>query len=168
MRLVWGATLLWLLLVVASDLRRRRIPNVLSLGMVGVALAVLFFQGKSMLGGSVSSALAAAGIAAALTLPAYIANLLGAGDVKLAVAMGLLSDVMTLGVGVTLGLMLAGLWAVLWLLMQRKSLLAPRPCCSESTAGSVAAARRRHVPFGAALCVGFAVSLLLRDIPQLM
>ena len=167
MRLVWAATLVWLLLIAISDLRQRRIPNVLSLGAAGLALLVLAAQGASALGGSVSSALAAAGIAAALTLPAYIGNLLGAGDVKLAVAMGLLSDAVTFGVGFVAGASLAGVWAVLWLLAQKESSLAPRPCGSEpAPAGMTPVTRRRPVPFGAALCAGFAASMLLRAVSQ--
>lgn len=165
--LVWGATLAWLLLIAVSDLRQRRIPNVLSLGAVGVASLVLLMQGASVLGGTVPSALAAGGIAVALTLPAYIGNALGAGDVKLALAMGLLSDVTTLSMGFAIGALLAGLWAALWLAMQKSSMPAPRPCDPDpAREGATSVMCRRPVPFGAALCAGFAMSLLLRGMPQ--
>lgn len=165
--LAWVVTLIWLLLIAVNDLARRRIPNLLSLGAAAVALAILVVGDASVLGGSSESALLAAGIAMVLTLPAYIGNVLGAGDVKLATAMGLLSDTAMLGAGLVIGALLAGLWALLWLATRRSAFLSARLYASERwriTAGP--AVSGRPVPFGAALCAGFAISLLLRGLPQ--
>lgn len=167
MRIAWVATLTWLLLIAVSDLKKRRIPNVLSLGAITVALLVLVIDGTSVLGGSITSALVAAGVALMLTLPAYIGNALGAGDVKLALAMGLLSDTPMLGLGFAIGAVLAGLWAACWLVARRSSHLSPRPYSSEpGCAPATTVGPRRPVPFGAALCTGFAISLLLRATSQ--
>lgn len=155
----------WAVFVAASDLRRRRIPNLLSLGAVGMALLVLVTHGSSALGGSVVSAALATGIAIALTLPAYIGRVLGAGDVKLAVAMGLLSDVATFGAGFVVGAIFAGVWAATCQVMRRIPFLV-RPCSPRHVRDGTPAATRRTVPFGAALCAGFTVSVLLRGVTQ--
>lgn len=167
MYLTWAATLTWLLFVAVSDLRKRRIPNVLSLGAIAVALLVLVIHGASVLGGSIPSALAAAGVALALTLPAYIGNALGAGDVKLTLAMGLLSDTPMLGLGFAIGAVLAGMWAVLWLLTRRAVFFVKRTDSSQQCPGSaMPVVSRRPVPFGAAMCAGFALSMCLHALPQ--
>lgn len=167
MSLTEAATLTWLLLVAVSDLRKRRIPNVLSIGAVAVASLVLVIHGDSVLGGSIVSALWAAGIALALTLPAYIGHALGAGDVKLALAMGLLSDTATLGLGFIIGAMLSGLWTVLWLLTRRSAPFMPRPDGTEhGPVSAMPVVSRRPVPFGAAMCAGFALSMWLHALSQ--
>lgn len=163
MSVTLAAMMVWLAITTMTDLIERRIPNLLSIGAFVIAILVMLAEGKSAGGGSVSSALLAAGLAILLTLPAYIGGILGAGDVKLAVSMGFLSDVATLGEGFVIGSLLAGLWAGLWLVSQRSTLLLPwlygRWCNP-----SIPAANRRHVPFGAALCIGFAITLLLRGV----
>jgi prepilin peptidase CpaA len=160
-----AAMLAWSAAIGVSDLRTRRIPNLLSLGAVMTAVLVLVTQGESVTEAAPVSALLAAGLALVFTLPAYLAGALGAGDVKLALALALLSDVSTLVASFVIGSLLAGLWAVLWLATGGTSALAVG---LNSIAWlrrlTVPAASKRPVPFGAALGMGFAIRLLMRDV----
>src|SRR6185437_7746907 len=70
----------------------RRIPNLLSLGAWVVGIGLLIFRQNSLLGAAPSSALYGAGFGLLVTYPAYLMRKLGAGDVKLMVAMGLLTS----------------------------------------------------------------------------
>mgnify|MGYP005849194045 CR=1 FL=1 len=81
----------WLLLCAITDLRWHKLPNVLTLGACLPALTVLIFQQHSLLGASLSSALTGWCLAMLLTLPAYAVGWLGAGDVKMFSAMGLMT-----------------------------------------------------------------------------
>ncbi|MBI5041310.1 MAG: prepilin peptidase [Gammaproteobacteria bacterium] len=163
------AMLAWSAAISVSDLRTRRIPNLLSLGAVMTAVLVLVAQGESATGAAAGSALLAAGLALAFTLPAYLGGGVGAGDVKLALALALLSDVSTLVASFVIGSLLAGLWAVLWLAAKGST---SNPSALSIQLHSMAwvnrltapVATKRPVPFGAALAMGFVVSLLARDI----
>lgn len=67
-----------------SDLRTRRIPNLLTVGGVAVALAL-----RSPLGGAaVLDGAAGAGVVLLAGVPLFAAGALGGGDVKLLVAVG--------------------------------------------------------------------------------
>ncbi|MBI5462026.1 MAG: prepilin peptidase [Gammaproteobacteria bacterium] len=165
--------LAWSAAIGVCDLRTRRIPNLLNLGAVAVAILVLLAEGKSVVGGTIASAALAAGLAAALTLPAYVGGMLGAGDVKLAVAMGMLSDLKFFGMTFAVAGLLSGVWAVLWLLWRRYGAWLPigspervelRRAVPPGAAPSVSpSVSRKPVPFGAALGVGFILSLSMRE-----
>lgn len=71
----------------AIDLRTRRVPNVTTLGIAGVGVA-LALAGVS--GHSIGAALAGMAIGFALMLPGHVFGATGAGDVKLLAAMGTL------------------------------------------------------------------------------
>jgi prepilin peptidase CpaA len=86
--LIFGV--IWLLMCASYDLGWRRLPNWLTLGALIPAIGVLLISQHSVLGSSVSSALWAFALAVMLTLPAYAVGWLGAGDVKMLAAMGLL------------------------------------------------------------------------------
>ena len=125
------------------DWRSRRLPNPLTLGGAFGALLwlTLFAQGPTA--APWAECLMAGGVATAVTLPAYLLRAMGAGDVKLCVAMGLLGGMQIL----TATLLLAGLVGgalALWLLATRHSHL-----------GS----GQRSVPFGTALGVGFIAAI---------
>ena len=84
---IWAATAaLW-------DFRFRRLPNLLTLGGAGVAVVHLLVYGSSILGASPASASAAGVGAFFVLLPFYRLGWLGAGDVKLMLAIGFLGGV---------------------------------------------------------------------------
>ena len=157
-------TVVWALTIAYSDLVRRRIPNVLALGGVVVALLVVAAEGTSAIGAASVSALAAGGLALGLTLPAYLVGSLGAGDVKLAVAIGLLSELEVVITTFVIGSLLAGAWAGIWLLCRYTPRFAIWLERHRWLGGGAlgASATRRPVPFGAALAVGFTASIVLR------
>jgi prepilin peptidase CpaA len=69
------------------DVRRRRVPNVLTMGLASVGL-VLAMAGVN--GVTVGSALGGLALGLALLLPAHVFGATGAGDVKLLAAFGAL------------------------------------------------------------------------------
>lgn len=69
------------------DIRRRRVPNVLTMGLASVGL-VLAMAGVS--GVTVGGALGGLALGLALLLPAHVFGATGAGDVKLLAAFGAL------------------------------------------------------------------------------
>jgi Flp pilus assembly protein protease CpaA len=80
----------WCLGVVFTDLRFRRIPNSLMVGAYLVAGLSLLITGHALMGPHWQSVILGVGVSLALTLPAYAARLLGAGDVKLILAIALI------------------------------------------------------------------------------
>jgi prepilin peptidase CpaA len=156
-----SAVLIWSAAVAVFDLTKRRIPNPVSIGAAVLALIVLAVQGESVAGGSVESVFAAFGLVLALTLPAYAAGVLGAGDVKLAAAMALLTDFDTVALMFVMGSLMGGIWATLWLAARICPRLVPWLHATSRMRGLARAdAPKRPVPFGAALAAGLALSLL--------
>lgn len=82
------ATTAGLVLVAAAaawyDLRERRVPNALTVGGLGLALALGALSGWGGLG----AAAAGAGLALVVALPVFLAGGMGGGDVKLLAAVG--------------------------------------------------------------------------------
>ncbi|MDQ8036067.1 MAG: prepilin peptidase [Pedobacter sp.] len=100
----------WAAVCGAQDIGRLRVSNVLTLGMLALALLVLLGSGHSMLGVSIGQAVLAFLLAMLLTLPGYALGKLGAADAKMLMALGLASTVMVvLEVFVVAGLVAAGL-----------------------------------------------------------
>ncbi|MFQ3236170.1 MAG: prepilin peptidase CpaA [Paraglaciecola sp.] len=81
-------TLLLLLSALYLDLRYQRIPNKLCLFALVLALLLQSISGQWQ---GLAQALLGAGLAVALLLPTYAFRWLGAGDVKLMIAVGALS-----------------------------------------------------------------------------
>jgi prepilin peptidase CpaA len=86
MMYAFSTTLLLVLVVLAavSDIRTRRIPNVLTVCALFVALALRSFLG----GGALVDGLQGAGLAMLLMLPLFALGGVGGGDLKLLVAVG--------------------------------------------------------------------------------
>lgn len=81
---VWAGLLAW------YDLRQRRLPNGLTLGAAAFAIVFLLVSGRSPLGAGPVSAWTAGIGAFVLLSPLCRAGWLGAGDVKLMAAIGLI------------------------------------------------------------------------------
>jgi prepilin peptidase CpaA len=138
----------WSLAVLVTDLSVRRIPNILSLGAMAVALGVLAYSGHSLLGATWPSMLMGVVLALALTLPGYFAHWLGAGDIKLLVAIALLSGWETVLISFTVGALLGGLVVLALMMVARYS--------------GQSLSSRRWVPLGAALSLGLLLALWAR------
>lgn len=139
-------TLVWALVIGGWDLSRRRVPNVLTFGAAAVAATWLVLTGASPLGAGLGSVLYGLGFALLVTLPGYLARKLGAGDVKLLLAIALLGGVVPTLVSFVIGALVAGAAALLWLMFGHRLGLPP--------------IRGRTLPFGAALALGFVVAVL--------
>lgn len=130
----------WCLSIIITDLGTRRLPNVLTLGVCLIALAWLLSTGHSMLDASWSSTLTGVLFALGLTLPAYAARMLGAGDVKLFLAIALIGNHMLTLLTFVIAAFLAMAFAMGHVMLNYPN--------------SPLARSKRWVPFGAALCGG--------------
>lgn len=135
----------WSLAVLATDLSVRRIPNWYSIAAIALASIFLAVTGQAVLGASWQAVLLGAALALALTLPGYLARWLGAGDVKLLFAIGVLGGWQVVLVSFAVAGILGGIAALSGLMLARYS-------GYPGTAG-------RWLPFGAALAVGLLVSI---------
>lgn len=138
----------WCLAVLVTDLWVRRIPNLYSMAAAALALGFLAYTGASVLGAGWQAVLLGAAIALALTLPGYFAGWLGAGDVKLLFAIGLLGGWKAVLVSFAVAGLLGGIVALAVLTLTRYS-------------GHMMTTRK-WVPFGAALAIGFMVAVWMR------
>ncbi len=156
----------WALLIGWSDLRHRRIPNLLSLSAWLVGAAILIWSGRSFLGAPWSSACWAALFGAAVTLPAYALGKLGAGDVKFLVAVGLLTSLQVTMATFVVSSLLAGILAILWLnrhLWASIRLMAPLDRCLNFLAqGQGSEAGNPRFPLGSLISIGLCLALLER------
>ncbi|WP_029147332.1 A24 family peptidase [Methylophilus sp. 5] len=135
----------WCLSVSLADLYARRIPNYLTLGACLMATGWLLLTGHAMLGAHWQSV--AIGVLASLllTVPAYTARMLGAGDVKLLLAMALLGGWLATLLAFVIAAILALILGAAYMLFIR---LSARPAKSG-----------RWLPFGAALSAGLLCGL---------
>jgi prepilin peptidase CpaA len=86
-----GITALWALILAGSDLRRRRLPNVLTLGALAFGLLWMLWSGITWLGGPWWTGLMGLAAAFFALLPSYAVKKLAAGDVKFMMAVGVLA-----------------------------------------------------------------------------
>lgn len=152
----------WAVACGGYDLAFRRIPNVLTLGAHGGALAMLTVTGQGWLGASPSSCFAAWALALILTVPAWVLKRLGAGDAKLLAAMGLLGGMEAMLVAYVVAGLLVGGTAIIWILAYRwMPLLAPQLASIGIEAPAIPEPKGRMLPFGLGLAIGFVVALVL-------
>jgi prepilin peptidase CpaA len=135
--------LAWATIAAVFDARDRRLPNWLTLGGFVVGAIYALVTGVSLLGGNTANAMFAAAIAFLLFFPMYLAGWMGAGDVKLFAAMGMLGGSKVLLPTLLIAGIVAGIGALVLLGLNRKKATAKRP-----------------VPYGVGLALGFAVSVL--------
>lgn len=139
--------LVWAALAAGIDARYHRLPNWLTLGGLAAGGIYAVATGTSLLGGSPSNSAFAATIGFLLLLPAYLAGWMGAGDVKLLAAMGMLGGSKILLPTLVIGSLATGIAALVFLVLQTRPAL-----------GEVAV--KRPLPYGVGLALGFAVSVL--------
>lgn len=151
----------WALIAAGWDLRLRRLPNILTLGGLAFGLVILFMDDLTFLGASRDAAWEALGVSVLLTLPAYACRLLGAGDVKLAAAIAVLTGLTTFLTVYTAATFLT--LAVLVLLRYINCIpYGNLPCLDamQGPAGSVTRGGGRTIPFGASLGAALALVML--------
>jgi prepilin peptidase CpaA len=150
----------WAVACGGYDLASRRIPNVLTLGAHGGALAMLAATGQGWLGASPSSCFAAWALALVLTVPAWVLKRLGAGDAKLLAAMGLSGGMEAMLVAYAIAGLLVGGTAIIWMLAYRWiPLLTPQLARIGIDAPAIPEPKGRMLPFGLGLAIGFVVAL---------
>ena len=142
---LFGAWFATLVVGLAIDLDQRLLPDVLTLPVIPVALAVALLGLNPLVGGGwVGAVIAAILIPAILYLPSipFGAGAFGLGDVKLLIGSGLLLGLSRSVSGVVAGLLLAGSVLLVLLLARRIG-------------------RRTYVPFGPFLIIGVLWAVLL-------
>jgi prepilin peptidase CpaA len=152
----------WVVICGWFDATQRRLPNLLTLGALLPAVMVLLISGQGALGASWFSCLSAWGVAIILTLPAYAMKWLGAGDVKLLAAIGLLCGLPVLLFCFAIAGLLAGTLVLAWksaeYLVPYLNLYLARFQLSVPPAPVM---QGRMLPFGSLLAIGLVSSLLL-------
>ena len=155
---------LWACSICYFDARFRRIPNALLIPALVLACTMLLWRHTSLTGAPWTSALAAAGGAALVTLPGYLLRKLGAGDVKYLFVIGLLTSwPITLHTFMIAALM-AGALALLWMSLPPLAASLPRPWTRSGTALDLwlrIPLKERRMAFGSLLTVGLLGGLWL-------
>jgi len=146
--------LIWLSLCAAQDARQRRIANLLTLGVGALALVYLLYCGTTWMGAAAEQGGWACLVALAFTLPGYFMGRMGAGDVKLMIALGLATDGTSL-LGIFIG---AGVASLVWIL------LAPRLWLHMSQGVRqrlryMAPSMSKKLPFAPFVLIGFLLAL---------
>lgn len=145
---------IWLAICALQDLRQRQIANSLTLGVALLAGLYLLWTGSTWLGASAAQGGWALLLALLFTLPGYAMGRMGAGDVKLMAALGLLCDPEHL-LGAFIG---AGLCSLVWLLIaprlwfQQKQGLDPQ-------AGGTGRRLSKKYPFAPFVLVGMVLTV---------
>ena len=142
---LFGAWFLVLVLLLATDLDQRLLPDVITLPMIPIAFAIAAFGGdpfvRGQLPGAVVAAIGLPLVLFALSIP-FGADAIGMGDIKLLVSVGLLTGLSRATLGVIAGALLSGV-VVLALLAARRVTL------------------RSYIPFGPFLILGAFWSVLV-------
>jgi len=133
----------WATTAAGFDARYHRLPNWLTLGGLAAGALYALVHGTSLLGGNPLHALASAAIGFLALFPAYLAGWMGAGDVKLFAAMGMLAGGTVLLPALVVGSIISGLGALALLMLNKGHVQGKRP-----------------LPFGVGLAVGFALAVL--------
>jgi len=146
----------WFAACSIQDLLQRHISNVLTFGAAALALLYLLWTGHTWLGASAAEGGWALLVALVLTLPGYALNKLGAGDVKLLMALALATDRPTI-LGTIIG---AGLCTAVWWLFASKILPSMNqrvkiPCLAHHVPVS------KKLPFAPFLLGGFTLTMAL-------
>jgi Flp pilus assembly protein protease CpaA len=135
----------WALGITLSDALRRRIPNLFSLGAIAGGLIYLISTGHAVLNANWLDVLLGLLLALLLTLPAYLMRWLGAGDVKLLLAIASLGGWKVVLSSFAVAGILGGISALA--VMQYAAYFGYSP------------ANKRWLPFGAMLAVGLIASM---------
>ena len=146
----------WFAACSIQDLLQRHISNILTFGAAALALLYLLWTGHTWLGASAAEGGWALLVALALTLPGYALNKLGAGDVKLLMALALATDRPTI-LGTIIG---AGLCTGAWWLFVSKILPSMNQRVRTPSLGNHVPVSKK-LPFAPFLLGGFTLTMAL-------
>lgn len=90
--LLWSIGL-WLLVIAVVDIWCQKAPNLLLVLALVPAVLALVVNGNGVLDAGAGSSVAGFALGGLVTLPGYLLHKMGAGDVKLAMVLGLLSGI---------------------------------------------------------------------------
>ena len=143
---IFGAYVVALVLLLATDLDQRLLPNEITLPAIPIAFVVTLaglnpLVAPSSLPIAIAAAIIVPGVLYLLSIP-FGAGAIGLGDLKLLVSVGLLAGPLRLFAGVAYGVVLAGV-VILVLLLSRRI------------------GRKSYVPFGPFLIVGALWAILV-------
>jgi leader peptidase (prepilin peptidase) / N-methyltransferase len=143
--LILGAWFAALLVLLATDLDQRLLPDVITLPLIPLTLAVLVVGWDPLLAGKDLGLVSgiAAGIGAPLLLllsDIVLRGALGAGDLKLAVSLGLMAGVSRLLVGFLVASALSSVVLIALILLRRLGMRSPIPFGPILIAGAFLAA----------------------------
>ena len=138
----------WALGITLSDVVSRRIPNALSLGAILGGLGYLAYTGQAVLAGGWLDVLLGLLLALLLTMPAYLLRWLGAGDVKLLLAIAVMGGWQYVLTSFVIAGLVSGITTLAMLQYSTYS-------GHQLTAG-------RWMPFGAMLAAGLIASMGLK------
>ncbi|MCF3195847.1 prepilin peptidase [Pseudomonas bubulae] len=151
-----AVVLLWFVACSIQDLLQRHISNLLTAGGAALAFLYMLWTGHTWLGASAAEGGWALLIALVLTLPGYALKKLGAGDVKLLMALALATDRPTI-LGTVIGAgICSGIWwfiasKILPSINQRVNTYSFAKCVPES----------KKLPFAPFLLGGFTLTMAL-------
>ncbi|MFP2769679.1 A24 family peptidase [Oceanisphaera sp. KMM 10153] len=115
--MAYPVLMLWAFFCALQDANQKKISNYLTLPACAIALAWIFINGLTITGAPPIQAAITVIFTLLITLPGYLSGKLGAGDVKMLLALSLATDQMHLLWTVAL----AGLTMLLWALSINKT-----------------------------------------------
>jgi len=145
----------WLAMCAIQDARQRQISNVLTIGVIVLALMYLLITGETWLGAAASEGAVALLLSLLLTLPGYLLGKLGAADLKLLAALALATDRLFL-LGTFIG---AGLTLLVWVYVRQKIFTLENQELAAPNIHSNTKMSDKH-PFAPFLLAGFLMTLL--------
>lgn len=144
--LLFGAYFLALVLLLATDLDQRLLPDLVTLPLIAVTLVAAIAGWNPLVAGNLGSAMLAAlaipGFLFAVSIP-FGTGAIGMGDLKLLVSVGLLTGLERSIAGIVVGALAAGAVIAVLLVLRRVTL-------------------RTYIPFGPFLIVGAFWAVLVR------
>lgn len=90
--LIATGLLTWGLICAIQDMRRKKINNLLTFGLLFMALSYILITGQTLTQSSTGQAMFALFLAIALSLPGYITGNMGAADVKMLSAIAIATN----------------------------------------------------------------------------
>lgn len=155
--------IVWVLVVSILDLKKRTIPNYLSLGGVLMAMLILAYTGETANHAPISSSLLGLVVALALTVPGYVFKVLGGGDVKFLSAIGALLGLEVMLISFTIA---TSTIAAAWMLYRYSQRFIHRLPFKNFVYQNIDI-KEKFIPFGSVLGISLILTLLYLNVLNL-